>query len=130
METIVKNGVEHKRNLTEEERLEIQAKNTPQRDSKGKLLKGSTGNPAGRPKKEHTIVDIFRDHKNAEELINKLYKVAGTIDQKNPHKDSMTALKLIVERFIPQLKASELRIGEADEKGFVFLPEQKEPEKE
>ena len=130
MDIIVKNGKKRKRNLSEEERLEIQAKNKPKRAENGQLLKGQSGNPSGRPKKEHTILEIFRDHEGAEAIINKLFKIAHTIDTDEPHKDAMSSMKLIVERFIPSLKASELKVQEADEGGLVYLPSQKDVDKQ
>ena len=120
-----------KRNLTEEERRVIQDKNTITRDSTGKFQKGSTGNPAGRPKKEFSmekVVQEFRDHESATDLVNKLYKVAMTIDEKKPHNKAFEALKLITERFIPSLRATELKVGEVEDEGFVYLPNQVAPE--
>ena len=129
MDTIVKpNGKKAKRNLSEEERQEILAKNKPKRAENGQLLPGNTSNPAGRPKSEHTIISIFKDHENAGDIVTKLYKIAGTIDTNTPHKDAMAAVKLIVERFIPQLKATELKVGDANDTGFVYLPQEIEPE--
>ena len=119
-----------KRNLSEEERREILDKNTVSRDSTGKFQKGSSGNPAGRPPKELAVVQKFRDHKDAQADVDKLYKIAGTIDGKKPHKDAMSALKLIVERFVPSLRATELIVGEVEDTGFVYLPNQQAPEAE
>ena len=131
MDTIVKNGKKHHRNLSEEERLEIQAKNKPKRAENGTLLKGNSGNPSGRPKKEHTILQIFKDHTEAEGIINKLFKIANTIDTDEPHKDAMSSMKLIVERFIPSLKASELRLDTSGEdNGLVYLPTQADIDKQ
>ena len=129
MDTIVKNGKKHHRNLSEEERLEIQAKNKPKRRANGQLLE--SGNKAGRPKKEHTILQIFKDHTEAEGIINKLFKIANTIDTDEPHKDAMSSMKLIVERFIPSLKASELRLDTSGEdNGLVYLPTQSDIDKQ
>ena len=119
-----------KRNLSDEERREILENNTVSRDSTGKFQKGTSGNPAGRPKKELAVVQKFRDHKDAQVVVDKLYKIAMTIDSKKPHKDAMSALKMITERFIPSLRATELKIGEVEEEGFVYLPSQVAPEAE
>ena len=129
MDTIVKNGKKHHRNLSEEERLEIQAKNKPKRRKNGQLLE--SGNPSGRPRKEHTILQIFKDHTEAEAIINKLFKIANTIDTDEPHKDAMSSMKLIVERFIPSLKASEMRLDTSGEDGgLVYLPSQSDIDKQ
>jgi len=126
VDIIDKNGKQVKRNLTEEERRDIQAQNNPKRAENGQLLKGYSGNPSGRPKKEHTIVDIFRDHTEAEKIIESLYKVASTLTEDNPHKDALASAKLIVERLVPSLKASELRVDTAEDTGLVYLPAQKD----
>ena len=128
MEMVKKNGKMVKRNLTEEERRDIQAKNKPKRAENGQLLKGKSGNPSGRPKKEHTIVDIFRDHTEAEKIIESLYKVASTLTDDNPHKDALASAKLIVERLVPSLKASELRVDTDGSDNLIYLPSQKDVE--
>ena len=76
------------------------------------------------------VVQEFRDHENAQDLVNKLYKVAMTIDDKKPHNKAFEALKLITERFIPSLRATELKIGEVEDESFVFLPSQQTPASE
>ena len=101
-----------------------------ERDAKGRLLPGSTANPNGRPPAGKTIVDKFRDNEHAQGVINKLFAVANTLTDTNPHKDSIAAVKLIVERLIPSLKASELRVDTEGDQGFVFLPSPEEPDKE
>ena len=130
MDTIVKNGKKHHRNLTEEERLEIQAKNKPKRAENGQLLKGNSGNPSGRPKKDVTIVEIFRSHTEAEKIIESLYKVASTLAEDNPHKEAMNSAKLIFNALVPSLKASELRIDTDAESGLVYLPTQADIDKQ
>ena len=47
-----------------------------------------------------------------------------------PHKDAISAAKLIVERLVPSLKASELRVDTDSDQGFVFLPTPEEPDKD
>ena len=101
-----------------------------ERDELGRLLPGSTANRRGRPPAGQSIVDKFRDNPDAQGVINKLFKVANTLDDSKPHKDAISAAKLIVERLVPSLKASELRVDTDGDQGFVFLPTPEEPEKE
>jgi hypothetical protein len=124
MDVITKNGRKVKRNLSEEERHEIQAKNMPKRAENGQLLKGQSGNPAGRPKKEHTIVDIFREHEGAQGLIEKLYSVASTLGTDDVDKDALASAKLIIERIVPSLKASEIKVDADGNNNMVYLPSQ------
>jgi len=56
--------------------------------------------------------------------------VANTLDEAKPHKDAIAAAKLIVERLVSSLKASELRVDTDGEQGFVFLPTPEAPDKE
>ena len=107
-----------------------QASNKEGRDEFGRILPGFTGNPNGRPPAGQTIVDKFRDNPNAQAVINKLFSVANTLDEDKPHKDAIAAAKLIVERLVPSLKASELRVDTDNDTGFVLLPSQEEPEKD
>ena len=124
MDIIEKNGRKLKRNLTEEERRDILAKNKPKRAENGQLLKGQTSNPGGRPKKEHTIVDIFREHEGAKGLIEKLYYVASTLGTDEVDKDALASAKLIIERIVPSLKASEIRVDSDGGDNMVYLPSQ------
>ena len=101
-----------------------------ERNEKGQLMPGSTANPNGRPPAGKTIVDKFRDNPGAQAVINKLFAVANTLDEVKPHKDAISAAKLIVERLVPSLKASELRVDTDNDQGFVFLPQPEEPDKE
>ena len=101
-----------------------------ERDANGRLLPGSTANPNGRPPAGKTIVDKFRDNPGAQAVINNLFAVANTLDETKPHKDAISAAKLIVERLVPSLKASELRVDTEGDQGFVFLPKPEEPDKE
>ena len=115
---------------TEEEKLVKQDKNKVERDARGRLLPGSTANPHGRPPAGLSIVDKFRNNESAQGVINKLFKVANTLDDSKPHKDAIAAAKLIVERLVPSLKASELSISDDSDKPFVFMPQPEEPDKE
>ena len=42
----------------------------------------------------------------------------------------MTCAKLVIERLIPSLKSSELKVEGQENLGFVYLPEQKPVERE
>jgi hypothetical protein len=96
----------------------------PQRNSKGHWLKGESGNPNGRPKKEDTIVEKFRTEPRLQGLLEQMYTIANTIGDDNPHKDALACTKLIIERVIPSLKASELRVDTDNDTGLVYLPQQ------
>ena len=115
---------------TEEKKPVNQVHKQAERDSRGRILPGSTGNPNGRPPAGKTIVDKFRDNPGAQAVINKLFAVANTLDEAKPHKDAISAAKLIVERLVPSLKASELRVDTDNDTGFVFLPSPEEPDKD
>ena len=100
------------------------------RDSLGRFKVGKSGNPNGRPPAGKTIVDMFRDNPTAHSVINKLFAVANTLGEDKPDKDAIAAAKLVIERLIPSLKASELRVDTENDTGFVLLPTPEEPEKE
>ena len=116
--------------VIEETRPEEQEKTVQSRNSNGTFKKGFSGNPNGAPRKDESIVERFRNHEGCQSIINKLFTVANTLDSADPHKDSIAAAKLIVERLVPSLKASELRVDTDGDQGFVFLPTPEEPEKE
>ena len=128
MDIIEKKGKMVKRNLTTEERQDILAKNQPKRAENGQLLKGFSGNLSGRPKKDHTIVDIFREHEGAKLLIEKLYAVASTLGTDTVDKDALASAKLIIERIVPSLKASEIRVDSDGGDNMVYLPSQEDIE--
>ena len=105
-----------------------QATKQAERRADGTLMPGSTANPNGRPPAGKSIVDKFREHPDTQSIINKLYMVANTLDSDKPHKDAIASVKLIVERLVPSLKASELRVDTENEQGFVFMPQQQPAE--
>ena len=107
-----------------------QDKNKVERDELGRLLPGSTANPNGRPPAGKTIVDKFRDNEQAQGVINKLFQVANTLGDAKPHKDAIAAAKLIVERLVPSLKASEHIVNDQSDQPFILMPEPREPDKE
>ena len=130
MPTLTKKPIVIKQDDVEKKTPAKQASSKEGRDELGRLLPGFTANPNGRPPAGQTIVDKFRDNPGAQAVINKLFTVAMTLDEAKPHKDSIAAAKLIVERLVPSLKASELRVDTDGEQGFVLLPTPEEPEKE
>ena len=100
------------------------------RTSNGRFRKGFSGNSGGRPKKDESIVERFRNNSQVISVIEKLFKVASTLGKGTPDKDALSASKLIIERIVPSLKASEMRIDTDNDTGLVFLPSQSEPDKE
>ena len=107
-----------------------QEKTPLQRTSNGRFAPGVSGNPNGRPPKDESIVERFRTNEGCQSVRNQLFNVASTLDSPKPHKDAIQAAKLIIERLVPSLKASELRVDADNDTGFVFLPSPEEPEKE
>ena len=103
--------------------------NVSGRDHRGRFKAGNTFS-VGRPKKERTIVEKFRANPKGLDLIQNIFKIASSLGTKKQHKDAMNCAKLVVERLIPTLKSSELKIDSENDSGFVFLPPQSEPESE
>ena len=116
--------------VTEEETPAKQELKPGVRDDLGRFKPGTSGNLKGRPPAGQTIIDKFRDSPGVQGVINKLFAVANTLTDAKPHKDSIAAAKLIVERLVPSLKASELRVDTEGDQGFVLLPAPEEPDKE
>ena len=114
--------------MTDDSSPNKQDKNLNKRNADGTFKAGVSGNPNGRPKKDESIVERFRNNDSCQSIINKLFAVANTLDDANPHKDALASAKLIVERLIPSLKASELKVSDGDEKGYVLLPNPEEDE--
>ena len=107
-----------------------QEKDQLSRTSRGRFRKGHSGNKNGRPKKGESVVERFRSNEKVISVIEKLFKVANTLGTDTPDKDALSASKLIIERIVPSLKASEMRIDTDNDTGLVFLPSQEEPDKE
>ena len=104
-----------------------QAKN---RQKNGQFLPGQSGNPGGRPKSGTTIIDKFRENETSQVVINKLFEIASTLNTDDEHKEAMSAAKVIVDKLIPSLKSQEIKMDIDNERGFVFMPEQKESDKQ
>jgi len=116
--------------VIDESRPQEQEKAPSTRNADGTFKKGFSGNMGGAPRKNQSIVERFRGNEKAQSVINKLINVANTIDEPNPHKDAISACKMIVERLLPSLKASELRVDTEGDQGFVYLPSPEEPDKD
>lgn len=95
----------------------------------GRFVKGNCANPTGRPKAGQTIVEEFRDNPHSDTVIQNIYKIASTLGTDNEHPKAFECSKLITDKLIPTLKAQELTIG-GEEKGFIYMPEPKESEKQ
>ena len=116
--------------VIDESRPQEQEKVPSTRNADGTFKKGFSGNYGGAPRKNQSIVERFRGNEKAQSVINKLINVANTIDDPKPHKDAISACKMIVERLLPSLKASELRVDTEGDQGFVYLPSPEEPDKD
>ena len=128
MPTLTKDSKITGNGVIEKDRPEEQEKEPLSRTSDGRFKKGFSGNYRGAPKKYESIVERFRGHEGCQSIINKLFQVANTLGDTKPHKDAISAAKLIVERLVPSLKASELKVTDGDEKGYVLLPNPEEEE--
>lgn len=126
MSEIAKNGVNHNDAVIEEKIDDTD--DQPKRHKDGKWKAGQSGNQ--RQTKGNAIVDEFRANPKGETLIENIFKIASTLGTQSQHKDAMTCAKLVIERLIPSLKSSELKVEGNENLGFVYLPEQKKPETE
>ena len=95
----------------------------------GQWMPGFSGNPGGRPKRGETIVDQFRDNPKGLDVINHVIEVASTFGTDNQHKDAVSAVKLVIERLVPALKSSDINLNAENEKGFIFMPTQRDAKK-
>lgn len=120
---------EDKNTFNSRSETEISDKNDSGRDYRGRFVKGNKISK-GRPKSEDTIVTKFRDNPKNFDLINNMVAIASTLGSKDQHKDAMACAKLVVERLVPALKSSELKLGSDNDTGVVILPPQSEPESE
>ena len=59
--------------------------------------KGQSGNPKGRPKKNHALIDyVHQKTSGGKKLIDELYKIAMSDDGRD--RDRMRAIELLLER--------------------------------
>ena len=130
MPTLSKDKVITGDGVIEESSPELQEKAPLTRNADGTFKKGFSGNYGGAPRKNESVVERFRGHEGCQSIINKLFQAANTLGEPNQHKDAISAAKLIVERLVPSLKASELRVDTDGDQGFVYLPNPEPPEKE
>ena len=127
--TTMSNKVTGNKVIDDEGRVK-QDKDQGVRDDLGRFKPGMSGNPNGRPPAGQTLIDKFRDNPNAMGVLNKLFQVANTLGTDNPNKDAIAAAKLIIERLVPSLKASEHVVSDGSDQPFILMPESKEPRKE
>ena len=128
-EKMVENIEEKKTSENNDNSTEREQNLNSGRDSRGRFSAGNTFS-RGRPKKEKTIVEKFRSNPKALDLLQNIFDIASTLGKKKQHKDAMNCTKLIIERIVPSLKSSDLKIKSNDDSGFVYLPPQKEVESE
>tara|TARA_R100000426_G_C4803652_1_gene103601 strand:- start:240 stop:563 length:324 start_codon:yes stop_codon:yes gene_type:complete len=105
-------------------------KNVPNPTGKGGFVKGQSGNPHGRPKKGHAIVDKFRDNPKANDVLKKIFDIANSLGTKKEHEDAFSCAKLIADKLVPTLKSEDLTIDAEVNTGYVVLPEEKEADSE
>ena len=132
MGKVVKNGVNPNDAVIEEEQPVKNGNSngiTEFRDSKGRFTSGNSYGQ-GRPPANESIVQKFRDNPKGQDILNSIFKIANTLGTDKQHKDAMNCTKLIIERLIPALKSSELKIDTDDNKGFVILPAQSTPDEQ
>jgi len=105
-------------------------KKAPNPTGKGGFVKGQSGNPNGRPKKGHTIVEQFRDNPKADDVLKRIFEIAESLGTKVEHNDAFSCAKLIADKLVPTLKSEDLKIDAEVNTGYVVLPEEKEAESE
>ena len=98
--------------------------NSVKRDKKGYWLKNQSGNPKGRPPKGKSLAERFRENPTGEVVLKKIFEIASTLgDGKKQHTDALPCAKLVIERLVPALKSSELKMS-TDDTGVIVMPAQ------
>ena len=125
-ETLKRRSIHAENNDSNDKKAGVDA----ERDSKGRWKKGcASPNPGGRPSNAESIIASFRDDPRGINVIQNLIDVASTFGTDHQHRDSVTAVKLVIERLVPALKSSDINITN-DDKGFVFMPTQEKAKTE
>ena len=70
------------------------------------LKKGQTNNPKGRPRV--SLAEELRQNPKVKDVIDKVIKVASTLNTKGEHPQAMTCAKVLMDKSIPSLKAQEI----------------------
>tara|TARA_Y100000593_G_C4305444_1_gene335486 strand:+ start:1445 stop:1858 length:414 start_codon:yes stop_codon:yes gene_type:complete len=97
--------------------------NGVKRDKKGYWLKGQSGNPKGRPPKGKSVAEKFRENPTGEKVLQQIFEIASTLGEDNQHSDALQCAKLVIERLVPALKSSELKMSSEDS-GVIIMPPQ------
>ena len=64
------------------------------------------------------------------DIVERLFAVAATLGKgEGEHPQAMASVKLIMDKLVPSLKSQDTKLSIDNDKGFVFMPEQKESEK-
>tara|TARA_R110001592_G_scaffold27006_10_gene100587 strand:+ start:3586 stop:4029 length:444 start_codon:yes stop_codon:yes gene_type:complete len=84
---------------------------------KGKWLKGTSGNPQGRPKS--SAKDLVRLHPQKNELVQKLFDVAMNDEDKR----QVSAWRILLPKMVPDLKAMQMEVEQKTISGVIVLPQ-------
>lgn len=79
------------------------------------LKKGQTNNPNGRPR--ISLAQELRRNPNIQSVIDKVVDTACTLGTEEEHPQAVSCAKIIMDKSIPNLKASEIQV-----EGNISLP--------
>ena len=85
-------------------------KTAPKKPGKKGPPKGVTNNPNGRPKKGLGLADWVRNHPDIPKVIDKVVKVAKTLNTKNEHPQARDCAKMLMDKTVPTLRTQELDV--------------------